>query len=83
MVQKANGIFNVNWRFRRRLFNRSTGTTDEKKACLVKRRVEDTLFKLDNGLMSIPDGADMSKFVLNGVMVHREMEEPGSRDEVE
>ena len=66
LVQKKSGVYNVNWRFRGKLFNRSTGTTDAKKACLVQKRVEDALFKLQNGLISIPDGADVSDFVLNG-----------------
>ncbi len=64
--REKNAVYNVNWWWDGSQYSRSTRTKDESKASLVKRRVEDTIFKLENGLLSIPEGVDVSEFILNG-----------------
>jgi integrase len=66
LVQKPNGYFNVNWRVGNKLFNRSTGTKDEKKALVVQRRVEHALWMLENRQLSIPEGVNVSDFIFDG-----------------
>jgi integrase len=62
----AAGNFSVTFRFGGRQFTKSAGTTDCRKAEAVRSRVQDMLFRLKGGYVSIPDGADPGEFIVSG-----------------
>src|SRR4051812_12090513 len=56
----------VTFWFEGRQFTRSAGTRDQRTAEAIKARVEDTLFRLTKGYLSLPEGADPGEFILTG-----------------
>jgi hypothetical protein len=62
----ARGNKSVTFWFGGRQFTKSAGTRDPKTAEAVKARVEDTLFRLGKGYLTLPEGADLGDFVVSG-----------------
>jgi hypothetical protein len=69
VYQNASGVWLVRFRFGSRQYYRSLGTADEKQANGVKAQVEETLWLLKRGRLSLPAGAgpdEAAIFILSG-----------------
>lgn len=58
----------VTFWFASKQFTKSAGTRDEATARAIKARVEETIFHLNKGYLSMPDGADPGEFIVSGGM---------------
>lgn len=72
LIQDKNQNYSIKFRFGRRPdgsqgeYTKSAGTKDLKQAEWVKFQVEDTLWRLDKGLLDLPADADAGEFIISG-----------------
>ncbi len=63
--QRANGSFRISYYFGGRRFFASLKTRHEREATITMHRLEENLQDLERGRLAIPDGADLSRFLLS------------------
>jgi len=71
-LEKRNRIYRVVFRFERQKYSRSLKTRSERAANASLARLDDNLRRVELGLLSIPDDADVATFLLSdGNSAHR------------
>jgi len=60
------GYYGITFRYAGKKYNRSLRTTSEEEAENTRKLAEATLYKLNNGDLSIPDDVDFVTFVISG-----------------
>lgn len=63
--QRANGRFRISYYFGGRRFFASLKTKHEREATLTMHRLEENLQDVERGRLAIPEGADLSRFLLS------------------
>jgi integrase len=68
-VRETSGKWQVAFRWQGKAYSRCTGTNLKKDAQLIERRVEDTLWRLKNAGLRVPEGIDPGDFILSGGLI--------------
>jgi hypothetical protein len=64
----ARGNWSVTFRYGGGQFTKSAGSKDPRDAEAVRARVEDMVFRLGKGYLTVPEGADPGEFIVTGGM---------------
>ena len=65
-LENRTGYRSISFRFGGKKLNRSLKTRDRRAAEELKKAVENTLWKVEQGLLSLPENADVISFFLSG-----------------
>lgn len=65
-LENRTGYWSISFRFGGKKFNRSLKTRDRRAAEELKKAVENTLWKVEQGLLALPNNADVISFFLSG-----------------
>ena len=65
-LENRTGYWSISFRFGGKKFNRSLKTRDRRAAEELKKAVENTIWKVEQGLLVLPDNADVISFFLSG-----------------
>ncbi|MEM9410263.1 MAG: tyrosine-type recombinase/integrase [Planctomycetota bacterium] len=72
----SSGRFRIRFRLQGQEFNRSIKTKDKKEATAILGRVEETIMLVERGRLTIPEEAELGKFVLSDGKITRPASAP-------
>jgi integrase len=64
-LEERRGLFSLFYRHGGRRYRHATGTRDGREAEAMRRRLEANLLDLENGRLALPEGADLTVFLLS------------------
>lgn len=75
-LQKRGTKYRLCFRFGGRMYREALGTADEREAEACRARLEDALNRVERGWLKLPDGVDLTVFLLSGGEVATRQEAP-------
>jgi integrase len=75
-LENRTGYWAISFRFGGKKYNRSLKTADRKAAEELKKTAENTIWKVEQGLLTLPDDSDVIAFFLSGGKANEPVKAP-------